>query len=97
MFLFAGSMVEPVESCVLTEVDAMDSIVLRACDACCTIQLLCHMLSPPHFPLQRPAYEHLSVLDPWYMSYQAAGGVLFLRREYLHVVAFLVHCLWVYY
>ena len=42
-------MIEPVESCVLTKMYAMDSIVLSTCDACCTIQLLCHMLSPRIF------------------------------------------------
>jgi len=42
-------MIELVESRVLTAKDAMDTIVLSPCDACCTIQLLCHMLSPPTF------------------------------------------------
>jgi len=88
-------MIAPVESRVLTERDAMDSIVLSTCDACCTIQLLCHMLSPQHFPLHLPAYEPSSLLDQGYMSDQASGGLLFLRHEYLQVVAHLVHCLWV--
>jgi len=68
-------MIEPVESCVLTEMDAMDSIVLSTCDACCTIQLLCHKLSPLHFPLQLPVYEPLSLLDQEYMSDQASGAL----------------------
>jgi len=88
-------MIEPVESRVPTEMDAMDSIVLSTCDACCTIQLLCHMLPPPpHFPLQLPAYEPLSLLDKGYESDQASGGPSFLRREYLQVVVHEVHCLW---
>jgi len=88
-------MIAPVESRVLTEMDAMDSTVLSTCDACCTIQFLCHMLSPPHFPLQLPAYEPSSLLDQGYMSDQASGGLLFLCREYLQVVVHPVHCLWV--
>ena len=72
-------MIEPVESHVLTEMDATDSIVLSTCDACCTIQLLCHMLSPTHFPLKLPAYEPWSLLDQRYMSDLASGGLLFLR------------------
>ena len=51
IFLFAGWTFEPAESCVWTELDAMDSIVLSTFDVCCTIQSLCHTLSPPHFPL----------------------------------------------
>jgi len=73
--------------------DAMDSIVLSTCDACCTIQLLCHTLSPPHFPHQVPAYERLSLLDQGYRRDQAAEGLLFLRWEYLQVVVHLVRCL----
>jgi hypothetical protein len=46
MVLFPGLINEPVESRMLTEKDAMDSIVLITCDACCTIQLLCHTLPP---------------------------------------------------
>ena len=79
-------MIAPVESGVLIEMDAMDSIVLSTCDACCTIQLLCHMLSPPSAPLQLPAYEPSSLLDQGYKSDQASGGLSFLRREYLQVV-----------
>ena len=88
-------MIELVESRVLTEKDAKDSIVLSTCDACCTIQLLCHMLSPPRFPLQLPAYEPSSLLDQGYKSDQASGSLSFLRREYLQVVVHQVHCLWV--
>jgi len=83
-------MIEPVESRVLTEKDAMDSIVLSTCDACCTIQLLCHMLFPLHFPLQLPAYEPSSLLDQGNMADQASGGLLFHRREYLQVVVYQV-------
>ena len=68
-------MIEPIESRMLTKMDAMDCIVLSSCDACCTIQLLCHMLSPPDFPLQVPAYEPLSLLDQEYMSDQGFGGL----------------------
>jgi len=59
-------MTEPAESHVWTEMDAMDSIVLSTCDTCCTIQSLCHMLSPPDFPVQLPGYEPLSLLDQGY-------------------------------
>jgi len=48
-FSFAGRMIAPVGSRVLTDMDAMDSIVLSTRDAWCTIQLLCHMLSPRIF------------------------------------------------
>ena len=88
-------MIDPVKCRVLTEMDAMDTIVLSTCDACCTIQLLCHMLAPPHCPLQLPAYEPSSLLDQGYMSDPATGGILFLRWKYLQVVAHQVHCLWV--
>jgi hypothetical protein len=88
-------MIEPVESHVLSEMDAMDAIDLSTCDACCTIQLLCYMLSPPHFSVQIPAYEPLSVLDQGYMSDQSSGDRLFLRWEYLPVMAHQVQCLWV--
>jgi len=57
MFSFAGYLIQSVASCVVTEMDAMDSIVLSTCHACCTIQLLWHMLSPLHCPLQQHVYE----------------------------------------
>jgi len=89
-------MIEPVKSRVLTETDATDSIVLTTFDACCTIQLLCHILSPLHFPLQLPVYEPSSLLDQGYMADQASGGLLCLCPEYLQVVAaHQLHCLWV--
>jgi len=94
-FSFAGKMIEPVESSVLTEMDAMDSIILSTCDGCCTIQLLCHMLSPQHFPLQLSAYEPLSLLDRQYMSDKDSGVISLLRWEYLQVVAYQVYSLWV--
>jgi hypothetical protein len=84
-------MIEPVERSLLSEKDAMDSIVLSTCDACCTIQLLCHLLSPQHFPLQLPAYEPSSLLDHGYKSDQASVGC----RKDLKVVLHQVHCLWV--
>jgi len=87
-------MIEPVESRVLTEKNAMDSIVLSTCDVCCTIQLHCNMLSPLRSLLQLPAYEPSSLLDQGYKSDQASGGLSFLRREYLQVVLHQVHCLW---
>jgi hypothetical protein len=68
---------------LLTEKEAMDSIVLSTYDACCTIQLLCHMLSPQRCPLQLSAYKPLSLLDQGYKSEQASGGQSFLRQEYL--------------
>ena len=63
MFLFAGQTIELAESHVWTAMDGMDSIVRSTFDACCTIQLLCITHSPPHFPLQLPAYVPLSLLD----------------------------------
>jgi len=88
-------MIELVQRCVLTEMDSVDSIVLSTCDACCTIQLLCHMLSSPRFPVQLPASEPSSLLDQRYKSDQVSGGLSFLLREYLQVVVHQVHCLWV--
>jgi len=88
-------MIELVESHVLTEMDAIDSIVLSTCDACCTIQLLCHILSHLQFPLQLPASEPMSLFNQRYMSDQASEGLLFGRWEYLQVVAHLVPCEWV--
>ena len=73
--------------------DAIDFIVLSTCDAYCTIQLLCNMVSPPHFPRQLPALGPKSLLDQGYMSDQASGGLEFLRREYLQVVVLQPHCL----
>ena len=80
---------------MLTEKDAMDIIVLSTCDAGCTMQLLCHMMSPLRFPLELPAYESSSFYDQGYKSDQASGGLSFLRREYLQVVVQQVHCQWV--
>jgi hypothetical protein len=61
-------MIESVESHVLTEKNAMDSIVLSTCDACCTILLLCHTLAPPHYQLRLHTYEPFSLWDQGYMS-----------------------------
>ena len=88
-------MIEPIRRRVLTEMDAIHSIVLSTCDAYCTIQLLCHLLSHPDFPLQLPAYEPSSLLNQKNMSDQASGGILFLCRKYLQVVVHEVQCLWV--
>ena len=90
-----GEMINLVESRVLTEIDVMDFIVLSTCDVCCTIQLLCHLLSPLHFPLQLPAYKPCSLLDQGYMSDEASRGLYILHRQYLPVVVHQVHCLWV--
>jgi len=93
-YSFAAHIMECGECCLLTEMDAMDSIVLSTCDTCCTSQWLCHMLSPQRFLIQLPAYEPLCLLNPGYMSDQASGGLWFLRREYLLVAVHQVHCLW---
>jgi len=66
-------MIEPVEGHVQTDMDAMDSIVLRTCDACCTIQLVCDMLSLPRFPLQLPATELSTTLAQGFMSHKASA------------------------
>jgi len=49
---------------------------------------------PPHFPLQLPAYEPLSLLDQGYRWDQAAEGLLVRLWEYLQVVVHVVQCLW---
>jgi len=95
MFLSAGEMIEPAENLVWTKMDAMDSIVLSTFDACYTMHLVCHTLSPPHFPLQLPANEPLSVLDQGYGRDQAAEGLYVFRWKYLQVVVHPVRCLWV--
>jgi hypothetical protein len=48
---------------VLTEMDATDSFVFSICNACCIIQLLSHMVSLQHIPLQLLSYGTLSWLD----------------------------------
>jgi len=68
-------MIEPGDSPVLTKMDAMDSIVLSTCYACCTIQLICNMHPPPQSPLQLPAHEPLSLPDQGHMSDPAFGGL----------------------
>jgi len=88
-------MIEPVESFVLTEMDAMESIGLSTCEARCTIQLVRYILSHECLPLQVPAYGPSSQFDQGYMSDQASGVPLCLRQVYLHMVAHHVHCLWV--
>jgi len=94
-FSFAGKMIVPVKSHVLTEMDAMDSIVLSTCNACCSIQLLCYILSPWHFPPQLPGYEPMSLFEQGYISDQASEAPLFLCQEYLQVVVHPVHSQWV--
>ena len=94
-FSCVGWMIEPVQSDVLTEQDAMDSIVLSTCTACRTIRSICQVVSRQRFPLQLPAYESSSLLDQGYKSDQASGGLKVLCWEYLQVVVHLVHCLWV--
>jgi hypothetical protein len=68
-------MIEPIESNVLTEKDAMDSIVLSTRDTCFTIQLLCHIVSLPYRPLQLSAYLTSSLIDPGYMTEEDVGGL----------------------
>jgi hypothetical protein len=63
MLLIAGWIIERGKRYMIAKCDAMDSNVLSTCSACCTIQLLCHMISPLHCPLQLPAFETLSRLD----------------------------------
>jgi len=75
MFSFAGYMIGPAESSVLTEMDAMGSIVRSACNACGTSQLVSRMLSPPDFPHQLPTHVPSSWLDQGYKSDQASGGL----------------------
>jgi len=80
-------MTTPVASRVLTVMGAMDNIVLSTCDACCTIQLLCHMRSASHCRLQLLGCEPSSLLDQGYMSDQSSGGLLILCWQHLQVVA----------
>ena len=74
-------MIESDESRVLTKMDSMDSIILSTCNACCIIQLLCHMLATSHFPLQLPTHESLTVMDQGYMSDEVYRGLLFICLE----------------
>jgi len=76
MFWFPGYAIERNESGVLTEINARHSIVLSSFDACSKIQLLCHLLSPLHFPLQLPAYKPFSWLEHGYRWDQAAEGLI---------------------
>lgn len=48
-------MTDPGKSLVLMEIDAIDCLALSTSDAYCTIQWLCHMLSPLHDLLQQPS------------------------------------------
>jgi len=75
MLFVANSISEPVQSGVWTEMEVMGSIVLNPCDACCIIQLVCHMLSPLHFEHQLSSYVSSSVFDQGYLPDQAPGGV----------------------
>jgi len=72
--MFAGEIIVQVESRVLTEMYTIDSIVLSNCDACCTIQLLCHILSLPHIVLQLQANDTSPVLYQRNISDQCSGG-----------------------
>jgi len=84
-----------VQRLMLTKLNAMDSIVLSTCNACCTILFLCKMVSPPDSPLQPLAYEPSSLFDQAYMSDQVSGGLFLICREYCQVVVHQVNCLWV--
>jgi hypothetical protein len=68
-------MTKPDESSLWTKMDAMDSIVLSTYDACCTIQLLCHIPSHLPFAPQWPRYAPFTFLDQGYRSDQAAEGL----------------------
>jgi hypothetical protein len=69
MLLRTGPIRGPVESCVLTEMDARDSIILSMYEACCRLQLLGHMLSPMHLQLQYiPVSFHLELMRGTYRS-----------------------------
>jgi len=72
-FWIASQMIVLVETGLLATMNAMDFIVLSTCNACSSIQLLCHMLSLPHIPLQIPPYESASMLNQGHMLDQAAG------------------------
>jgi len=91
--LFPGQMIQPFESHMQTEMDGTDSIALSTGDACYTIQLLSHMLSPPYFPLQIPCYELLSLLEQQLISDYTSGGQWFVRLKYLPVVVHVEHFL----
>ena len=52
-----------------------------ACPLCC--------------PLQQPAYQPSSLFDQGYKSDQASGVLTVLHGQYLQMVAYRVHCLWV--
>jgi len=80
---YTGYIIEPVESHIWTRLDAMDSIALSTCNACCTIQLLCHSHSLQYCPLQRLRYELECSFNQGYMSDETSGGLKSLHREYL--------------
>jgi len=75
MILFVGKAIQPAESGVWTELDAIDSIVWSTFDTCCTIQLL-SILSPPHFPHSN--YLRMSLCRCWIMG----RGEIRLGRVY---------------
>jgi len=95
IFSFTGEMNEPVECCLLTDMYAMDCLVLCSCNTYCTIRLCCNILSPMHFLLQLCAYEPFTLLDQRYMSEQASRVLQFLGGESLQVVVHQLHCDWV--
>jgi len=70
--------------------NTMDSIVLSTCAGCCTIQLLCHMISTPQFPLQLSPYDPLSSLYRRYMTDRDSECLQFLCQELLQMVVYQV-------
>jgi len=73
MVLFVGEMIEPIQSRMLIERDILDSSHLSTCNDRWKIQVVCHMLSPPHFALQLSTYQPSSLLNQGYMLDQASG------------------------
>jgi len=88
-------MIESVESHVQTKIDAMGSTALSTCKSWCTMQLLHHMLSPLHVPLQLPYIEPLSSSVQGYMSDQLSGGRWIRHQEWRWVVVCWIDSRWV--
>jgi hypothetical protein len=106
-FLVPSPMIVPVDSHVMTEIDAMDPIHLSTWTGGCTIQLLCHMLFSAYFPIQLPinvlVYIGSGVFVRWgfwgcivtWLEVSSCGGVLGLSSKVRVCVHSLMECHWV--
>jgi len=86
-----GYMIVHTEHCLVTNIDATDSIALSTCDVCHTIQLLCCTHSPPEIPHWLLRNKPLSLSDLRHISDRTNGGLWIIHREYLHVGVYWYH------